>query len=233
MALYFYLHLFTLSFPLVRSFESRIKYATKWKYLFPAIFITGTFFLVWDVIFTYNGVWGFNEDYLLGVYLFKLPLEEWLFFLTVPFSSVFIYECVLYFMKKDILGGSGSKILIGVAVFLIIAALLNIDRAYTFWNFLFTGLFILVSLRFLKPANVDRFIIAYLIHLIPFMIVNGVLTGSITDEPIVWYNDEQNLGFRVFTIPIEDTIYALLLLFMNVSFYEYFMRSKSVNDKNS
>lgn len=201
--------------------------------MFPAIFITGTFFLIWDVIFTYNGVWGFNEDYLLGIYLFKLPLEEWLFFLTVPFSSVFIYECVLYFIKKDILRGRGTQILNVFAVFLIVTALYNTGRAYTFWNFLFTGVFILISLKFLKPGNVDRFIIAYLIHLVPFMVVNGVLTGYITDEPIVWYNDEQNLGFRVFTIPIEDTIYALLLLFMNVSFYEYFMKRKSVNDSKT
>ncbi len=232
MALYFYLHLFTLSFPLARSFESRIQYATKWKYLFPAIIITGLFFLIWDVIFTNNGVWGFNEEYLLGFYLFKLPMEEWMFFLTVPFSSVFIYECVLYFMKKDTLGGFGKNILLGMAVFLITIALINYDKAYTFWNFLFTGVFILISIQFLKPKCIDRFLIAYLIHLVPFMIVNGILTGSITENPIVWYNDEQNLGIKVFTIPIEDTIYALLLLFMNVSFYEYFMRINIYGNKN-
>lgn len=232
MALYFYLHLITLSFPLVRSFESRIQYATKWKFLFPAILVTGIFFLVWDVIFTYNGVWGFNEEYLLGIHLFRLPLEEWLFFLTVPFSSVFIYECVLYFLKKDILGGKGKQILKGLAVLLIIIALFNYGRAYTFWNFLFTGAFILISLQFLKPRYIDRFIIAYLIHLVPFLIVNGVLTGAFTENPIVWYNDEQNLEFRVFTIPIEDIIYAFLLLFMNVSFYEYFMRTKIDGEKN-
>ena len=44
MALYFYLHIFTLSFPLVRSFEDKIRYASKWQYLFPAIFVTGLFF---------------------------------------------------------------------------------------------------------------------------------------------------------------------------------------------
>jgi len=206
MALYFYLHLFTLSFPLFRSFESKIRYASKWKYLFPAILFTGVFFLVWDVIFTYNGVWGFNEEYLLNIYLFKLPLEEWMFFLTVPFASVFIYECVIYFIKKEVFDGNGKYILWTLSLVLIVISVFNADKAYTFWNFLFTGIFIWISLLFLKPANIDRFIIAYLIHLIPFLLVNGVLTGAVTENPIVWYNDEQNLGFRVFTIPIEDTI---------------------------
>lgn len=232
MALYFFLHLFTLSFPLARSFESRIRYASKWKYLFPAIAITATFFLMWDVIFTKNGVWGFNDYYLIGISLFGLPLEEWLFFLTVPFSSVFIYECVLYFMKNEIMSGKSRYVFLGLAFIFIAIALFNTDRAYTFWNFLFTGIFIIISIYLLKPANPDRFLIAYLIHLLPFLLVNGVLTGAFTDHPIVWYNDEQNLGIRVFTIPVEDLVYALLLLFMNVSFYEFFMRRKIFGDRN-
>ena len=226
MALYFYLHLFTLSFPLVRSFEDKIQYATKWRYLFPAIFVTGLFFLVWDVLFTRAGVWGFNEDYLLGLYLFSLPLEEWLFFLTVPFSSVFIYECVLYFVKKEFLGGKGTIIMLVLSAVLLVLSIIYADQAYTFWNFLFTAVFIWIGVFILKPANPDRFLLAYLIHLIPFMLVNGVLTGAVTENPIVWYNNEQNLSIRVVTIPIEDTIYAFLLLFMNVSFYEFFKRKK-------
>ena len=226
MALYFYLHIFTLSFPLVRSFEDKIRYASKWQYLFPAIFVTGLFFLIWDVLFTRAGVWGFNEDYLLGLYLFSLPLEEWLFFLTVPFSSVFIYECVLYFVKKEFLKGKSKWIILGMSFLLLVLSVIYSHQAYTFWNFLFTAIFIWISLFFLKPENPDRFLLAYLIHLIPFMLVNGVLTGAITESPIVWYNDEQNLSIRVVTIPIEDTIYAFLLLFMNVSFYEFFKRKK-------
>lgn len=218
-ALYLLLHIFTVSFPLSRSFEPRIQYAKKWKSLFPAIAITATFFLIWDVVFTAEGVWGFNEKYTLGIRIFSLPVEEWLFFITVPFASVFIYECVVYFLPGIASGRAVRLVTALLAIALILLALLHQGKAYTFWNFTFCGSFLLLAaLR--NPAWLGKFWVAYFIHLIPFLLVNGILTGSFLDEPIVWYNDSENLAIRILTIPVEDTIYALLLLVMNITFFE-------------
>ena len=84
MTLYFQLLLFTISFPLLASWDKRFKYASKFKYLFPSVFITATFFIVWDIIFTKNGVWGFSEIHTSNINLFFLPVEEWLFFIIIP-----------------------------------------------------------------------------------------------------------------------------------------------------
>ena len=226
--LYFILHLFTSSFPLVRSFEQRIQYAKKWKALFTGIAISGGFFIIWDIIFTRLGVWGFNPRYLMGIYLFNLPIEEILFFITVPFASVFIYECVIYFLPRIQTSGL-IKLVTGVLGFnLLIISALHFNQLYTFWNFLFAGIF-LVFTAIINPAWLGKFWTAYLIHLIPFIIVNGILTGYQLDEPIVWYNNAENLSIRIITIPIEDTMYALLLLLMNVTFYEKFKVSIKQN----
>lgn len=220
-SLYLLLNLFTVSFPLLRSFEPKLRFASQWKYLLPAILITGLFFITWDVFFTKAGVWGFNPDYLVGIYMFGLPIEEWLFFITVPFASVFIYECVRYFIPRSFNLSHFRWLTLGVSFTLIIIAAFNHTRAYTFWNFLFTAAF-LISTGLKPPQWLGHFWIAYLFHLVPFLVVNGVLTGSFLAEPIVWYNNDQNLGIRIFTIPVEDTMYSLLLLLMTVTFYEKF-----------
>jgi lycopene cyclase domain-containing protein len=65
-----------------------------------------------------------------------------------------------------------------------------------------------------------------LIILVPFFIVNGILTGSFIAEPVVWYNNLENLGIRLFTIPIEDIGYAFNMLFLVVFLNEKFKKSK-------
>ena len=220
-SLYLLLNVVTLSFPLLKSFDSRIAYAKKWKALAPGLLITATFFIIWDVIFTAYGVWGFNPQYLLGIHFFGLPLEEWLFFLVIPFACVFIYECVGYFIP-DIQTPPFLPYLSRIIALLLIAlSLLHADRMYTYWNFMFGGIFLgYISIR--KPMWLGRFWVAYLLHLIPFFIVNGILTGSWIEEQVVWYNNEENLNIRLFTIPIEDSVYSLLLLLMNVAQFEWF-----------
>ena len=74
-----------------------------------------------------------------------------------------------------------------------------------------------VHYRLFGTRVLGRFYAAYLVHLIPFLLVNGVLTAL----PIVWYNNDQNLSLRIGTIPIEDTMYSMLLLLLNITIYEW------------
>lgn len=67
----------------------------------------------------------------------------------------------------------------------------------------------------------SRIYFSYLVTLIFFFIVNGVLTGSYIDEPVVWYNNSQNLGIRMGTIPFEDIFYGFLLIASIIQIFEY------------
>ncbi len=226
--IYLILNILTISFPLVRSFENRIQFARKWHALFPAIITSGLIFLIWDHYFTVMGVWGFNPNYLVGLYLFELPLEEWLFFLTVPFACVFIYEVLNYFFKKDILANVSKPITFILIMIFLILGLANLDKWYTAMNFLIATAMLSVHYVIYQGKYLGRFYLTYLVHLLPFLLINGVLTGSFIKEPIVWYNNSENLAIRIFTIPIEDTVYSFTLLLMNITIYESLLRRKTI-----
>jgi lycopene cyclase domain-containing protein len=71
-----------------------------------------------------------------------------------------------------------------------------------------------------KMKLLQQFYFSFLIILIPFFIVNGILTGAFTETPIVWYNNLENMTIRFYTIPIEDIAYAFTMLFGNLMIFE-------------
>lgn len=227
--LYLVLILFTISFPLVRSFEPKIQYAKKWFALFPAIIITGTLFVIWDHWFTVLGIWEFNPRYNMGIYILSLPIEEWMFFIVVPFSCIFIYEVLHYFVKKDVLFRIAKPLTILLIICFIGIGLMNLDKTYTSVNYLIAAMALIIHFQFFGTQYLGRFFLTYLVHLIPFTIMNGILTGSFIEEPVVIYNNLENLSIRFFTIPIEDFVYSMTLLLINISIYEFIKNRKHLN----
>jgi lycopene cyclase domain-containing protein len=75
-----------------------------------------------------------------------------------------------------------------------------------------------------KTPILSQFFITFLIILIPFFIVNGILTGSFIENEVVWYNNNENLNIRLFTIPVEDVVYAFNMLFPSLLLIEFFKR---------
>jgi len=231
--LYLALNLFTISYPLFRSFEKRVRFSSNWYALFPAIFITGIIFLIWDHYFTQIGVWEFNSRYILEIYFFNLPLEEWLFFLTVPFACVFIYEVLIYFFPKDPLKGLGKPFVYIMVPFLIGIGFLHLDKWYTSVNSFFGAGIILSHFLIFNDRYLGRFLFAYLVVLIPFFLCNGLLTGGMTEEPVVIYNNAENLSIRLWTVPIEDMVYNLSLLLLTITVYEKIRETKTIQAAKS
>ena len=221
---YLLVNLCSIAIPLACSFEDKLQFYKKWKALFPALLIPGVFFLIWDSLFTTQGVWSFNENYLTGIQIYNLPLEEILFFFCIPYCCVFTYEVLNHFVKQDVLGKYARYGTTILAYMLVAVAFQCRELDYTFYTSIFTVIFLLLHLVALKKKYWSRLVFAYLIILVPFFLVNGILTGTGLDEPVVWYNNEENLGIRLLSIPIEDSIYGFLLIGSNISLYEYFKR---------
>ncbi|HSF53514.1 MAG TPA: lycopene cyclase domain-containing protein [Algoriphagus sp.] len=226
--LYLGVMLFAISYPLAQSFEHRIRFASQWYALFPALFISAALFIVWDYWFTQIGVWEFNSRYVLGIFYFDLPIEEWMFFFIVPFACVFIYEVLIYFFPKDIFQPYGKPFVYVMVPLLIGFGLLHLDKWYTSVNFLVGAAVLLAHFLIFNDQYLGRFLFAYLVHLIPLMLCNGILTGGLTEEPVVIYNNDENLGIRIWTVPIEDSIYSMTLFLLNISIFEKIRSQKTI-----
>lgn len=210
--LYFILNFGSLSIPFLFSFHPKLKFYKLWKYFFPATFIMMAFFVSWDIIFTHHGFWGFNEKYLSGIKLGILPIEEWLFFVCIPYACLFtVYSFKNILPKFTLSNKAMSVVYITLQTIFIVVVLYNYDRWYTLVNFAYAIVLMALVYNY-KPEALRVFLPVFAILLIPFFIVNGYLTGSWIEEQVVWYNDAENLGIRVGTVPIEDSVYALTML---------------------
>ena len=203
-----------------------MRFIKHWKAVLLSLTIVATVFLIWDAIFTQNGVWGFNPDYHLPYLLFGMPIEEWMFFFCIPYASIFIHYSLEYFKPNFLIPKDITRAITVTVIFTLIPILFfNWGRAYTTVNYSFLIVLLVLSL-FFGLEYLRRFYIAFLIILIPFFIVNGILTGTGLEEPVVWYNNDENLGIRLLTIPIEDIGYAFTMLFGNVFLIEKFKKKE-------
>lgn len=218
--LYLSINLASAAIPLACSFEGRIRFYRNYKALFPALVLPAAAFIIWDSLFANIAVWGFNPRYLSGIRAGNLPLEELLFFLCIPYACLFTHEVLRYFVKHDLLHPVARPIGLMMLVALLVAAAVFHNRLYTFCTAALTAVFIAVHLFHLKRPYWSRLMLTYTVILVPFFIVNGLLTGMGLPEPIVWYDNAENMGIRMVTIPLEDAFYGFLLIGLNITVFE-------------
>jgi lycopene cyclase domain-containing protein len=209
-------------FPFLFSLTEKYDFRNYWKSFFIANFFTACIYIVWDSIYTRLGVWGFDPQYVLGLYFFNLPLEEILFFVCVPYASVFTYYCFQKYVFKKI--HWDFKVL--WIVFGLLFALLGLvyrSKYYTGFAFFSCAIIFLLA-GYLKYVRFVDFLLFYAVILLPFFLVNGILTGSFLGRVVVFYNDTENLGIRLGTIPFEDVFYGMGMLLLNILLFEYFRK---------
>jgi len=226
MSFYLYLNLAIIAFPLLFSFERRIKFYTKLKPLVAALFIVGIFFVGWDAFATYRGHWSFNPAYVNDIKMLGLPLEEILFFVTAPYSCLFVFDSILHFRGDKKLFSPRKWLFLVVGVLIILSAFGFYSKEYTFLAILSVG----VSILFVSLANVELFSSrAYWIYTILTLVLFLIFNYILTSVPVVQYSSSAITGFRVTTIPIEDFLFNFSMLTNYLTVYIWASRKMKVD----
>lgn len=222
--LYLAVNFFTILIPFLFSFHPRLLFYKTWKAFFPAVIIAGIIFLLWDAYYTHLGVWGFNPDYLTGIQVSNLPLEEILFFFCIPYACVFTFHCLDKLVLNKSFRFDDNLVTPILIITLLGVSIWQFQKIYTMVTFISLAALLAFSKYVLKINWLDKFYFVYAILLLPFLIVNGILTGTGLDSPVVWYNNEEIIGFRILTIPVEDIFYGMLLILLNLLIYQHLKR---------
>ena len=161
------------------------------KTLLVAIAIPAIPFLLWDVFVT-GTHWHFNSEYVSGIKIINLPIEEILFFITVPFACLFTWEMIIRRLKEKTINIQWFRLILYLALPVGIY-FFSIGKQYT-------GL----TLSFLFVANlVDQLLKTNLLfdgrfyfYLLLIVIFTLIFNGYLTWRPVVTYGVDYQLDFR-------------------------------------
>ena len=202
--------------PVGSQFSRQIRHISQWRL---KLFTNGIVlipYIIWDVLVT-GKHWWFNEVYTLNLRLFGLPIGEWLFFITVPYGCLLVWETLPDAKLSTRLRSLRhvrtvlyTALPIGVWVF-------NTGKQYT-------GLVLFcVGLVGLTDTLLRTEVLMQLKTYIYLGIVSGLIlifNGYLTARPVVLYGEAYQMGYRIMTIPVEDFGYGFTLMLFNTMVYE-------------
>lgn len=216
MSTYLIINIGIIIFPLLYSFEKSISYYKKYHAILISTIIVGIPFIVWDIFATQRGDWSFNPKYISGIYFAGLPIEELLFFITVPYSMIFLYEIAKHYLPSRKIK-LGKKLIYSIVIILLISAAYNYSQYYTYTVMIFCAFtFFIIGFSKLAFTKESRFWIYITLAFFPFVLTNYFLTSL----PVVQYNPESFSEIRITTIPLEDFFYSFALVTNYIYVYE-------------
>jgi len=220
---YLFLVLLIFILPLVAGKLYRKTLWLDWKKYLRSAIIPILLFTVWDILVT-NYFWFFNSRYVIGVYLFNLPIEEILFFFIIPYSCLFLW--INFDKKITDIEINIFRWIFFLITFPITVIFLQKDFYYSF----IVGLLLIVTVIFDHVQRTYlftklKFYLFLLLVLLLITIFNGILTGL----PVITYASSVKTNLNVFTIPIEDYGYGVVLVSLITILYQKSFSKKEEN----
>ncbi len=198
--------------------NKRLNVYSSVKYMFPAIAFSAAILIMIDLQFAKLAVWSYHPKYVLGINLLDLPVEEWLFYIVVPFLGIFIYEFVKQQFSRFEYPNFSLLLSFIVLVLVGITSYSSHSKTYPFFLFFLITIYLGYTIfRNRFKTHYTKFYLSYILLLVPFILIEKVLIGL----PIIEYNDVYFLGAQLFSVPIENFASLFLLHIITITVYEY------------
>lgn len=176
---------------------------------------------IWDSIAIHFNIWGFPNENVIG-WIFGIPVEEYIFFLTFPTISLGIYSSLPSHRKKHLLADEHkiNDIIILLVVFALqigvfTSMLFYGMQSYIKWLLFFSG-FPAAFYLFRKGERIDELNllitvsiwVLYMVIIDPFFIISRS-----------WiYYDTALIG-KIGVIPIDDILFTVFCSILTIGIY--------------
>lgn len=190
-----------------------------YKLALMSITISALPYLIWDYLVV-DLFWSFNSKYITQIYIGKLPVEEIIFFFAIPFAMLTLWVN-LGFIKERISMIIEIFIILVLCIGLFYFANMQIWYSTTATAAILASYFIDIVLK-TNLFKLKKFYILMIITGIFTIIFNNILTSL----PVVMYNSDMITNLFIFTMPVEDMLFGIGLISLNLIFYEYLLAKK-------
>ncbi|AOM77058.1 lycopene cyclase domain-containing protein [Pedobacter steynii] len=217
---YLFLVLGILVIPIVLLFIKKANFSQVIKFAIPAAVIAGLVFSMFATLLVLMGSWTFIPDCLTGIFLWKIPIEEFLFSIAMCLAGLGVYVTLNAFFPSNFLDKfslSFSNLIMGVCIAMLIFTYTKWYSAISF-GALFTLIFYVEYLNKLRFTY--KFYRGYLASLVLFYMAYGVISTL----PVISYSEVINL--KLGAIPFESHFYFMGMSLMSVYLFEL-LKSKA------
>lgn len=180
-------------------------------------------FVAWDAAVA-GRHWWWNPAYVLGPSALGLPLEELLFFLAVPLTCLFTWERLLGGdraapRREPLLGRLRLEHLYPLAWALVPLGIVVAARGQEYTGFALVALGVAALLD--HALGVGLLVVPRALAFFGAVLALTVAcNGYLTARPVVLYDERYQLGLRLATIPVEDFVFGLALVWLTTSLYQ-------------
>lgn len=213
---YLLLNVLILAGPLAFSFEKRIHFISHLQRTLLALLPVLVLFVLWDAHVA-GRHWFFNPNATLSLRILGLPLEEWLFFVTVPYASLFVWENAQLLIRDKVFPALAFVRMIFYCALPVGIVLFGHGKEYTSLTLIITGLTALLD-RILRTDLLLH--IRTWLYLVAITLFLLLFNGFLTALPVVTYGTVYQLDVRIITIPIEDFFYGYSMVLLTTILYE-------------
>lgn len=188
----------------------------------------------WDNFAVYSGIWLFPPEKTLGIYLFYVPLEEYMFFFLQTYTTGLVQLFYLFRFHRTA-EASANKFYLILLPLIVNFSLSEEPWKLPFgnWNYIFhlfswAGLFIIIQLAFGWKKirhNLSLIVVPTLVMTIYFSLADSISIGN-----GIWgFDPEQTIGTKVGNVPLEEILFFLMTNILITEAMVLFLNQKYLN----